>query len=65
MKLTLKLTDDVPKYAHYGQSSETRTETIVDVEEVQFSRSLMGSLLRALANEIDPPRASLGQWTEV
>ena len=57
MKLTLKLSDEVRETAMlYGEKPKTRTETIIDVEDVQFTRSLMASVLRALADEIDPPR---------
>ena len=67
MKLTIKLTDEVREVQMYGQSDKTRTETIVEVEDIIFTRSLTASFLRALADEIDPPKArtNLGQWTVV
>ena len=54
MKLTLKLSDEVSEFQPYGHTPKTHTETIIDVEDVQFTRSLMGSFFRALADDIDP-----------
>ncbi len=58
MKVTVKIEGTRREYDAYQRNKET-PYTVVEVEDVVFTDALTANFLRAVANEIDPPKASV------
>ena len=57
MNLTIKVTREVTLQSTYIEKPKSTTQTVVDVVDTNLgSEALTAKYLRALADEIDPPK---------
>lgn len=55
MKLTLKIEGERPKSVLYGNRTEMEPYTVADCADLEFAPTLLANILRAAADEVDPP----------